>query len=56
MGIASEYYMPTPTSVTSVRAPFGYIFGTVEMSRSGSALAGTAQHFYIIYEVGISHM
>lgn len=56
MGIASEYYMPSATSVTSVRTPFGDIFGTMEMSRTGSAFTGSAQHFYIIYEVGISHM
>lgn len=56
MGIATEYYMSSATTVTTVRTTFRYIFCTMEMTRAGTALTGTAQHLYVIYEVGISHM
>ena len=48
--------MSSATTVTTVRTTFRYIFCTMEMTRAGTALTGTAQHLYVIYEVGISHM
>lgn len=48
--------MSSATTVTTVRTTFRYIFCTMEMTRAGTALTGTAQHLYVIYEVGISHI
>jgi hypothetical protein len=48
--------MASAASVTTVRATLGHILGAVEVSRTGSALSRAAKHFYVVYEIGISHL
>ncbi len=47
--------MASPSPVAPVGASFRDIFGTAEMGRPPSALAGAAIDLHIIYKVGFSH-
>ena len=51
IAVPLEDNMSSASSVAPVRSPFGHIFGTVEMTASGSSLSGAAEYLYIIYEV-----
>lgn len=55
IAVAFEYDMASATAVATVGAPFGYIFGTIEMARACASLARTAEDFHIVYKIGFSH-
>ena len=43
--------MTAPTAIPAIRASFGYIFGPVQVGRSGSAFSGTTIDFDILDKI-----
>ena len=53
--VALEDDVAATAAVTAVGTSLRHIFGSVEMTRAGTALARAAQYLYIVYEVRICH-
>lgn len=56
MTVTAKDYMSTTTAVATVGTTFGDVFSAVEVSGACSAFAGAAMYFYVVDEVGISHL
>jgi hypothetical protein len=52
---ASQDYVTTPSTITTVRTAFRNELLTAEMTASSAALARTTTNLHIINEIGVGH-
>ena len=49
--VAAQYHVTAATAVAAVGSAFRHIFGAVEMTRSGAALARAAMYLHVVDEI-----